>query len=68
MEVEGAMNGDSINCQNAVIRINADPSTKARSQVKEICGTVESVVRPIISKSNVMRIRQFFYHSVLFIN
>ncbi|VDK42953.1 unnamed protein product [Anisakis simplex] len=59
MEVEGAMSDESINCQNAVIRVDADSGVKAGPSVREICGTVESVVQPIISKNNTVRISFF---------
>lgn len=66
MEVEGAMSDDSVNCQNAVIRVDADQGVGAGPNVQEICGTVESVIQPIVSNNNTVRIRfcQVFYASV----
>lgn len=57
MEVEGAITPDSVNCQNAVIRVDADRGVGAGPEVQEICGTDESVIQPIVSKNNVVRIR-----------
>ncbi|KHN72567.1 Cubilin [Toxocara canis] len=59
MEVEGAMTGDSVNCQNAVIRVDADRGVGAGPNVQEICGTVESVIQPIVSNNNTVRISFF---------
>uniref|UniRef100_A0A9J2PDU0 CUB domain-containing protein n=1 Tax=Ascaris lumbricoides TaxID=6252 RepID=A0A9J2PDU0_ASCLU len=59
MEVEGAMSDDSVNCQNAVIRVDADQGVGAGPNVQEICGTVESVIQPIVSNNNTVRISFF---------
>uniref|UniRef100_A0A915Q495 CUB domain-containing protein n=1 Tax=Setaria digitata TaxID=48799 RepID=A0A915Q495_9BILA len=59
MEIEGSMTAESVNCQNAVIRVDAECGTRAAPTVQEICGTDESVVQPIVSKNNTVRIRFF---------
>lgn len=61
MEIEGSMTAESVNCQNAVIRVDAGRGVGAGSTIQEICGTDETVVQPIISKSNTVRIRYFFF-------
>ncbi|VDM95244.1 unnamed protein product [Thelazia callipaeda] len=61
MEIEGSITSESVNCQNAVIRIDAERDSKVTGlhRIQEICGTDESVIEPIVSKSNVARIRFF---------
>uniref|UniRef100_A0A0R3RIW4 Cubilin n=1 Tax=Elaeophora elaphi TaxID=1147741 RepID=A0A0R3RIW4_9BILA len=59
MEIEGSMTAESVNCQTAVIRIDADNGAGAGSSLQEICGTDETLIQPIISKNNTVRIRFF---------
>ncbi|KAL3998955.1 CUB domain family protein [Acanthocheilonema viteae] len=59
MEVEGSMTAESVNCQNAVIRVDAEYGIGAAQSVREICGTDKTVIQPIISKNNTVRIRFF---------
>ncbi|CAG9537827.1 unnamed protein product, partial [Cercopithifilaria johnstoni] len=59
MEIEGAMTAESVNCQNAVIRVYAEYDADAGLSAQEICGTDETLIPPIISKNNTVRIRFF---------
>lgn len=59
MEIEGSMTAESVNCQNAVIRVDAERGINASPTIQEICGTDETVIQPIISKNNTVRIRFF---------
>ncbi|VDK82458.1 unnamed protein product [Onchocerca ochengi] len=59
MEIEGSMTAESVNCQNAVIRVDTERGVGAGPAVQEICGTDESIIQPIISKNNTVRIRFF---------
>ncbi|MCP9260570.1 CUB domain protein [Dirofilaria immitis] len=61
MEIEGSMTAESVNCQNAVIRVDAERSIGAGPAVQEICGTDETIIPPIISKNNTVRIRILFF-------
>lgn len=57
MEIEGSMSAESVNCQNAVIRVYAEYGIGASPSVQEICGTDETLIQPITSKNNTVRIR-----------
>lgn len=57
MEIEGSMTAESVNCQNAVIRVDAERVTGAGTAGREICGTDETIIHPIISKTDTVRIR-----------
>ncbi|VDM18015.1 unnamed protein product [Wuchereria bancrofti] len=61
MEIEGSMTAESVNCQNAVIRVDAERGINASLAIQEICGTDETVIQPIISKNNTVRIRFLFF-------
>uniref|UniRef100_A0A1I7VA47 CUB domain-containing protein n=1 Tax=Loa loa TaxID=7209 RepID=A0A1I7VA47_LOALO len=59
MEIEGSMSTESVNCQNAVIRVNTENDIGTTPTIQEICGTDKTIIQPIISKSNTVRIRFF---------